>query len=141
VSVCVGERERDRVREREREFTYCLVNLNFVTANIVYLINGIPPAAAFVSSFPTQVMKKWGTPRDPAGLLNHHDLLWRSFPFVFFLFHHFIISFSTPFTTIIQANQFFIPISFSSCTIDCMIELGGMSQTEERKWLDTEVTS
>lgn len=23
------------------------------------------------------VIKKWGTPRDPKGLLNHHDLLWR----------------------------------------------------------------
>ena len=23
------------------------------------------------------VVRKWGTPRDPAGLLNHHDLLWR----------------------------------------------------------------
>jgi len=23
------------------------------------------------------VLRKWGTPRDPAGLLNHHDLLWR----------------------------------------------------------------
>lgn len=23
------------------------------------------------------VIKKWGTPRDPTGLLNHHDLLWR----------------------------------------------------------------
>jgi seryl-tRNA synthetase len=23
------------------------------------------------------VVKRWGTPRDPAGLLNHHDLLWR----------------------------------------------------------------
>mmetsp|Transcript_23496 Transcript_23496/g.39289 ORF Transcript_23496/g.39289 Transcript_23496/m.39289 type:complete len:637 (+) Transcript_23496:61-1971(+) len=24
-----------------------------------------------------RVERKWGTPRDPAGLLNHHDLLWR----------------------------------------------------------------
>jgi seryl-tRNA synthetase len=24
-----------------------------------------------------RVEKTWGTPRDPAGLLNHHDLLWR----------------------------------------------------------------
>lgn len=23
------------------------------------------------------VVRKWGTPRDPAGTLNHHDLLWR----------------------------------------------------------------
>lgn len=23
------------------------------------------------------VVRKWGTCRDPAGLLNHHDLLWR----------------------------------------------------------------
>jgi seryl-tRNA synthetase len=23
------------------------------------------------------VVRKWGTPRDPAGLLSHHDLLWR----------------------------------------------------------------
>jgi seryl-tRNA synthetase len=23
------------------------------------------------------VVRKWGVPRDPAGLLNHHDLLWR----------------------------------------------------------------
>lgn len=23
------------------------------------------------------VVRKWGTPRDPTGLLNHHDLLWR----------------------------------------------------------------
>eukprot|EP01036_Dinobryon_divergens_P023761 gene23761-32147_t len=23
------------------------------------------------------VVRTWGTPRDPAGLLNHHDLLWR----------------------------------------------------------------
>ncbi len=23
------------------------------------------------------VIRKWGNPRDPAGLLNHHDLLWR----------------------------------------------------------------
>eukprot|EP01038_Epipyxis_sp_PR26KG_P005387 gene5387-7470_t len=23
------------------------------------------------------VIRKWGVPRDPAGLLNHHDLLWR----------------------------------------------------------------
>lgn len=23
------------------------------------------------------VVRRWGTPRDPAGLLNHHDLLWR----------------------------------------------------------------
>jgi len=23
------------------------------------------------------VVKTWGTPRNPAGLLNHHDLLWR----------------------------------------------------------------
>jgi seryl-tRNA synthetase len=23
------------------------------------------------------VVRSWGTPRDPAGLLNHHDLLWR----------------------------------------------------------------
>jgi seryl-tRNA synthetase len=24
-----------------------------------------------------EVVSTWGTPRDPAGLLNHHDLLWR----------------------------------------------------------------
>ena len=24
-----------------------------------------------------KVERKWGNPRDPAGLLNHHDLLWR----------------------------------------------------------------
>ena len=24
-----------------------------------------------------RVERKWGTPRDPSGLLNHHDLLWR----------------------------------------------------------------
>lgn len=24
-----------------------------------------------------RVERRWGTPRDPAGLLNHHDLLWR----------------------------------------------------------------
>ena len=24
-----------------------------------------------------RVERTWGTPRDPAGLLNHHDLLWR----------------------------------------------------------------
>jgi seryl-tRNA synthetase len=24
-----------------------------------------------------EVIHTWGTPRDPAGLLNHHDLLWR----------------------------------------------------------------
>lgn len=24
-----------------------------------------------------RVERKWGVPRDPAGLLNHHDLLWR----------------------------------------------------------------
>lgn len=24
-----------------------------------------------------RVERKWGTPRDPTGLLNHHDLLWR----------------------------------------------------------------
>jgi len=23
------------------------------------------------------VLRRWGTPRDPVGLLNHHDLLWR----------------------------------------------------------------
>jgi len=23
------------------------------------------------------VVRKWGVPRDPAGMLNHHDLLWR----------------------------------------------------------------
>ena len=23
------------------------------------------------------IVRTWGTPRDPAGLLNHHDLLWR----------------------------------------------------------------
>ena len=31
----------------------------------------------FLDEDHNRVERSWGTPRDPVGLLNHHDLLWR----------------------------------------------------------------
>jgi seryl-tRNA synthetase len=60
-------------KEKEQDETKSLVD------SMLSKIGNIVDDSVHISNNEDEnvVLRRWGTPRDPTGLLNHHDLLWR----------------------------------------------------------------
>lgn len=66
----------ETIVQRETEQTELKTKLDSMVGKIANIVDDSVPVGKDEDEF-NRTERTWGTPRDPKGLLNHHDLLWR----------------------------------------------------------------
>lgn len=65
----------EKIKQTEEEKTRLKTTLDAKLCKIGNIVGDNVPI--FQDEEHNRVERTWGTPRNPTGLLNHHDLLWR----------------------------------------------------------------